>query len=153
MGRLTYVCATCSEHFTRKYSATRHDTTIHDNIGEIVPLVEYLVGRKIGGYQPSDPSLYRRPSKKRIHNFRHATVTADSTDTFPPRGLQQQTPFQSTPAPTLLPPLQPHYHYASMYTTGSTYRQNERSGTSIARDDAKNSRIQKADVQISSIPF
>ena len=25
MGRIMYVCATCSEHFTRRYSATRHN--------------------------------------------------------------------------------------------------------------------------------
>jgi hypothetical protein len=100
MGRLTYVCTTCSENFTRKYSATRHNLTIHDNRGEIVQLLEYIVGRKTGRYQASDPSLYRRPSKKRVHNFPHATVTADYIgDTFLPRGLQQQTPFQSIPTP------------------------------------------------------
>jgi transposase-like protein len=122
MGRLTYVCATCSENFTRKYSATRHNLTIHDNRGEIVGLVDYLVGRNSGRYRASDPSWYRRPSKKRIHNFGHATVTADFMgDTFPPTGLQQQTPFQSTPVPTL-PPLYPHYHDASMYTTVQTHQ-------------------------------
>jgi DNA-directed RNA polymerase subunit RPC12/RpoP len=119
MGRLTYVCTTCSEDFTRKYSATRHNITIHDNRGEIVPLLGYLAGRNCGRYHACDPSLYRRPNKKQIHNFRNATVTVDYMgDTFPPRGLQQQTPFQSTPVPT---PLQPHYHDdASMYTTVQT---------------------------------
>ncbi|MGC2682506.1 MAG: hypothetical protein WA323_11600 [Candidatus Nitrosopolaris sp.] len=116
MGRVTYVCATCSEHFTRRYSARRHNLTIHNGRGEIVPLLEYLVGRKIGRYQASHPSWYRRRSQKRIDNFRDATVTADSMgDTFGPRGLQQQTPFQSTP--TLPPPYQPRYDDASMYTT------------------------------------
>jgi hypothetical protein len=101
MGRPTYVCATCSENFTRKYSARRHNTTIHDNRGEIVPLLGYLAGRNSGRYLASDPSLYRRPSKKQIHNFRHSTVTADYIgDTVPPRGLQQQTPFQSIPTPS-----------------------------------------------------
>jgi hypothetical protein len=104
MGRPTYVCATCSEHFTRKYSATRHDITIHDNRGEIVPLLEYLAGRNSGRYQPSRPSWYRRSSKKRIHNFRHATVTADSMgDTLSPRRLQHETPFQSIPTTLSLP--------------------------------------------------
>jgi hypothetical protein len=94
MGRVTYVYATCSELFTRKYSATRHNTSIHDNRGEIVPLLEYLAGRKSGRYQPSHPSLYRmRRSEKRSHNFGHATTTvaADSMgDTFRHRGLQGQ---------------------------------------------------------------
>ena len=95
MGRATYVCATCAEHFTRRYSATRHNLTIHNGRGEIVPLLEYLVGRKIGRYQASHPSWYRR---RRIHDFVGATTIADSMrDTFGPRGLQQQTPFQSTP--------------------------------------------------------
>jgi DNA-directed RNA polymerase subunit RPC12/RpoP len=31
MGRPTYVCVTCSERFTRKYSAKRHNITIHGN--------------------------------------------------------------------------------------------------------------------------
>jgi transposase-like protein len=119
MGRqTTYVCATCSEHFTRRYSATRHNLTIHENRGEILPLLEYIVGRNSGRYQASDPSLYRRPSKKRIHNFRNATVTADYMgDTFPPRGLQQQTPFQSIPThPSVYQP-QPQPPDVSSYPT------------------------------------
>jgi hypothetical protein len=90
------VCATCAEHFTRRYSATRHNLSIHDNRGEIVPLLEYLAGRNSGRYQPSRPSLYRRPSKKHIHRFGHA-VSADSMGDFQHRVLQQQTPFQSIP--------------------------------------------------------
>jgi hypothetical protein len=102
MGRVTHACTTCAEHFTRRYSATRHNLTIHNGRGEIVPLLEYLAGRNSGRYQPSRPSLYRRPSKKRIHDFRRATVTADSMgDTFPPRGFQHETPFQSIQTTTL----------------------------------------------------
>ena len=100
IGRLTYVCATCSEDFTRKYSATRHNITIHGNRGEIVPLLDFLVGRYSGRYQASHPSWYRR-REKRIHKFGHAIVTDSMGDTFRPRGLQQETPFQSTPT---LPP-------------------------------------------------
>ena len=109
------MCATCEEHFTRKYSATRHNLTIHNGIGEIVTLLEYLVGRNSGRYRPSHPSLYRRGrGEKRIHNFGHATTTtavADSMgDTFRHRGLQgqyhdypqhqQQAPSPSIPLPT-----------------------------------------------------
>jgi hypothetical protein len=113
MGRVTHVCATCEEHFTRKYSATRHNLSIHKGIGEIVTLLEYLVGRNSGRYRPSHPSLYRRRrGEKRIHNFGHATTTAvaDSMgDTFRHRGLQgqyhdypqhqQQAPSPSIPLP------------------------------------------------------
>jgi hypothetical protein len=93
MPRPNYVCTTCSEHFTRKYSAKRHNITVHhNNGGDIVTLVEYLVGRKSGRYQASHPSRYRRPSKEtRIHNFGHVTAVADSMgNTFRPGGLQRQ---------------------------------------------------------------
>jgi hypothetical protein len=93
MARPNYVCTTCSEHFTRKYSAKRHNITVHhNNGGEIVPLVEYLVGRNSGKYQASQPSWYRRSSKEtRIHNFGHATAAADSVrNALRTGGLQRQ---------------------------------------------------------------
>ena len=86
MGRPTYVCATCSEHFTRRYSATRHNLTIHNGRKEIVTLVEYLVRRSSGKYQASDPSWYRRRSEKSIHNIGGAMVA----DSMGPGGLQSQ---------------------------------------------------------------
>jgi hypothetical protein len=106
MGRLTYVCATCSEHFTRRYSARRHNLTIHDDRGEIVPLLEYLAGRNSGRYRASHPSWYRRRRSKEnsIYNFGHANaaVVADSVgDGFRLGGLQQQTTFQPIPTTTL----------------------------------------------------
>jgi hypothetical protein len=153
MGRVTYACATCAEHFTRKYSATRHNLTIHHKRGEIVPLLEYLAGRTSGRYHASHPSWYRRRrGEKRIHNFGHATsAAADSMgDTFKHRGLQgqyhdypqhqQQAPSPSIPLP---PPYQPRYDDASMYRTVQTSQPidtTKRSGTSIARNYTKNSR-------------
>src|SRR5215469_6028200 len=61
----------------RKYSAKRHNITVHhNNGGEIVTLVEYLVSSCSGRYQPSHPSWYARSSKeKRIHNFGAAAAT------------------------------------------------------------------------------
>jgi hypothetical protein len=115
MGRPTYVCATCEEHFTRRYGAVRHNLTIHKGIGEIVTLLEYLVGRSSGRYHASHPSLYRRGrGEKRIHNFGHATTAvADSMgDTFRHRGLQGQYhdyPQPQAPSPSipLAPPSYP----------------------------------------------
>ena len=89
------MCTTCSEHFTRKYSAKRHNITIHSNGGgEIVPFLEYLVSRSTGQYHASHPSWYARCSKeKRVHNL--GTTAADSVgDTFRPGGLQQQGQYQ-----------------------------------------------------------
>jgi hypothetical protein len=110
MGRPTYVCATCSEHFTRKYSATRHNITIHGNRGEI-SLLDFLAGRSSGRYQASHRPWYRR-IERRIHNFGHATTAvADSMgDTFRHRGLQGQYhdyPRHQQQAPSPLIPLPP----------------------------------------------
>jgi len=90
MRRPNYVCTTCSEHFTRKYSAKRHNITVHHgNGGEIVTLVEYLVGTSSGKYQASHPFWYRR-NGKRIHKLGRPTVADYVGDTFPYNGLQRQ---------------------------------------------------------------
>jgi hypothetical protein len=112
MGRPTYVCTTCSEHFTRKYSAKRHNITIHGNSGEIVPLVEYIVGRSSGRYKASHPFWYRR-NGKRIHKFGRATVEDYVGDTFPYRGLQQQGQYQ--------------YHQQSLEEQERYHREQQRS--------------------------
>jgi hypothetical protein len=103
MGRLTYVCATCSEHFTRKYSATRHNLTLHDGRGEIVRLPEYLAGKSSGQYLPSHPSWYRRTQKwetPTAHNFNGEFGLADSgRDMFRPgNGLQRGPNYSSNEA-------------------------------------------------------
>jgi hypothetical protein len=54
MGRITWVCATCGEHFTRKYSASRHNNNLHSGNGLIVTLLDYIVGRASQQYLPSD---------------------------------------------------------------------------------------------------
>src|ERR1043166_943201 len=53
MGRIKWVCATCTEHFTRKYSASRHNKNLHFGNGQIVTLLDYIVGRASGQYLPS----------------------------------------------------------------------------------------------------
>jgi hypothetical protein len=99
MGRLTYVCATCSEHFTRKYSATRHNLTLYDGRGEIVRLLEYITGTLSGRYMPSHPSWYRRTQKwetPKAHNSNNksglAIFTDSVDDTFRPGNDLQQAP-------------------------------------------------------------
>jgi hypothetical protein len=82
----------CVQHMgnTRRYSATRHNLTIHNNRGEIVSLLEYLVGRSSRRYHASHPFWYRRRRDKGILTFGLATSVADSVgDTFLPRDLQQ----------------------------------------------------------------
>ena len=104
MGRPNYVCTICSEHFTRKYSAKRHVITIHGNRGEIVSLLEYIVGRSSGRYRASHPFWYhRRRKEKPIHTFAPGATAADSMgDTLRPGGLQQETLSRSIPTPLSL---------------------------------------------------
>jgi hypothetical protein len=105
MGRPNYVCSLCSEHFTRKYSGKRHNFNIHNGRSEIVPFIEYMVGRSSGRYLASHPSWYRKqkgsqwnssyPSENRViadSSFRHETL----------------------PQPYPLPPALPNSHNAAI---------------------------------------
>src|ERR1700739_659309 len=95
MGRPTYVCATCAEHFTRKYSAKRHNFNIHAGRSEIVPFIEYMVGRSSDRYLASHPSWYRK-QKGSQWNSSYASencVIADTTSSFRPESLQHHYPF------------------------------------------------------------
>ncbi len=66
MGRITWVCATCSEHFTRQYGATRHNNKLHDGKGVVVRLLDYIVGVANGRFLPSESNVQRR--KKRMQS-------------------------------------------------------------------------------------
>ncbi|MGC2570595.1 MAG: hypothetical protein WA364_03715 [Candidatus Nitrosopolaris sp.] len=94
MSRPNYVCTICSEHFTRKYSAYRHDTNIHGGRSEIVPFIEYMAGRSSGRYPASHPSWFRR--QRQVHANRsnpsgnHAI--ADTASSFGPETLLQPYP-------------------------------------------------------------
>jgi len=68
----------------------------HGYSGEIVPLVEYLVGRKSGRFQASDPSCYRG-RKKFIDKFGRAMVADSMGDELERTGAlqrQQQGQYQ-----------------------------------------------------------
>lgn len=123
MGRLMHVCTTCAVHFTRKSSAKRHNITIHSNTGEIVSLLEYLVGRKTGRYLASHPPpWYNRRNGRYIQESEHDTTTTAATavavaadsmgeDTLS-KGLQyqqQQQQQQSIPTLPSSSPMQPQY--------------------------------------------
>src|SRR5205085_505060 len=68
MGRITWVCATCAEHFTRKYSASRHNNNLHFGGGLIVTLLDYIVGRASHQYMPRDPRT-RKNHNPLIHDY------------------------------------------------------------------------------------
>ena len=87
---VTYVCATCSEHFTRKYSAIRHNHNIHNSRAEIDRLLDYLVGRASGQYMASPPFWYKRNEK----SVQSHPATFRVGDTFQNREGLQQAPLE-----------------------------------------------------------
>ncbi len=107
MGRITWVCATCSQPFTRRTSATRHENSKHNGQGEVVPLLEYIVGRGTGRYMPSNPLSYGRHQKwqaRSAHNsnsgFGLATVADSVGDMFMPGNGQRLPPRGNMYSPT-----------------------------------------------------
>jgi hypothetical protein len=61
--KINFVCTVCSQTFTRKSGAKRHSDTIHAGTAFFVRLIDYIVGRIEGRYQPSDPRSYRHEKK------------------------------------------------------------------------------------------
>ena len=119
MGRLSYICTECSEHFTRKYSAKRHNYNLHNSEAVIVRLPDYLVGRTSGQYMASHPFWYRRTDKRIPGIFRPATVSDTMGDTFQIRDSAQQAPLR-----------------ISQYSNNPLYRpmDNQRHGSGLSQD-------------------
>jgi hypothetical protein len=69
-NKINYVCIVCSTTFTRKSSAFRHSVHIHAGTTFFVRLIDYIVGRTQGRYQPSNPLLYRQ-KKRNEKNLRN----------------------------------------------------------------------------------
>jgi hypothetical protein len=108
MGRPMYVCATCSQHFTRRYSANRHNSSIHIGRAEIVPYIDYMAGRNSGQYLASHPSRYRSnprhtPSNPNYQRYLGSKTVADTggslrTDYFVQGpSLPNASTYSSTP--------------------------------------------------------
>jgi hypothetical protein len=57
MGRITWVCATRSEPFTRRYGANRHNNNLHGGKGTVVRLLDYIVGIATGRFLPRDDNV------------------------------------------------------------------------------------------------
>lgn len=80
MSHKNYVCATCGQDFTRKYTANRHNLTLHQGQGKTVRTLDYVIGRIKGEYAPADPLSYRRRYSVSVspNNFPFGTVVHDS---------------------------------------------------------------------------
>jgi hypothetical protein len=86
MSRPSYVCTVCSQQFTRKYSGERHNFNIHSGGSEIVPYIQYMVGRSSGQYPASHPSWFRRQKVSQWNRSYPSEnrVIADTTGLFKP---------------------------------------------------------------------
>jgi hypothetical protein len=80
VGSKTWVCALCSQDFTRKYSAYRHTENLHRGQGKIVRMLDYVIGRIAGEYHPGNPLIYRSKYKPHPSTFPHSNAKAH---TFP----------------------------------------------------------------------
>lgn len=60
----SWVCAVCSQHFTRKYNAKKHNFELHAEKGTVVRFMDYIIGRIDGKFLPDDPSRYYRRTTK-----------------------------------------------------------------------------------------
>src|SRR5215469_1641686 len=94
MSRPNYVCTACSEHFTRKYSANRHNFNIHGGSSEIVPYIEYMVGRSSDRYLTSHPSWHRKQRQVQANRSYPPDnrIIADTARSFRPEPLLQSYP-------------------------------------------------------------
>jgi hypothetical protein len=94
MSRPNYVCTVCSEHFTRKYSANRHNSNVHGGRSEIVSSIEYMAGRSSGRYLASHPSWHRKQRQLQVNRSYPSDnrVIVDTARSFRPGPLLQSYP-------------------------------------------------------------
>lgn len=64
MANKILVCALCSQDFTRRYSADRHNQNLHHGEGKIVRMIDYVIGRIAGEYNAANPFAYRSTYKQ-----------------------------------------------------------------------------------------
>src|SRR5215510_3237130 len=78
MGSKIWFCALCSEGFTRKHSANRHNQNLHHDQGKLVRTIDYIIGRLAGKYGEGDPSTYRSRYKQAESSFARSDIKAFS---------------------------------------------------------------------------
>ena len=93
MGRITWVCATCAQHFTREYGADRHNNNLHEGKGTIVRLLDYIVGRINGQFLPNDPLAYRRKKgkEKKKNLLFGSNHNSSNNNNFEPKVISEST--------------------------------------------------------------
>src|SRR6266550_8224256 len=67
MKKPNWVCSTCSMWSSRKSSVKRHIQNVHRGNSNVVPFVDYLVGRRSGFYLPKfRPILVKKNVTKTV---------------------------------------------------------------------------------------
>ena len=73
MSKPNWACSECGMYSSRRVSVERHILNLHDGISNVVPFVDYLVGRQSGFYLPKfRPTFVKK----------NATKTVTVMDTF-----------------------------------------------------------------------
>jgi hypothetical protein len=73
MSKPNWACSSCGMYSSRRWSVERHILNLHNGNSNVVPFVDYLVGRKSGFYLPKfRPTFVKK----------NATKTVTVMDTF-----------------------------------------------------------------------
>jgi hypothetical protein len=73
MSKPNWACSSCGMYSSRRWSVERHILNLHDGSGNVVPFVDYPIGRKSGFYLPKFNPIFVK---------KNATKTVTVMDTF-----------------------------------------------------------------------
>jgi hypothetical protein len=82
MGKASYICAVCSQDFTRKWSGKRHNQDLHFGTAEIVRVLDYIIGRLSGKYFQANPLEYRKRPRSSSRFTRDFTEPEENWDSL-----------------------------------------------------------------------
>jgi hypothetical protein len=67
MSKPNWACSGCGMYSSRRWSVERHISNLHNGIGNVVPFVDYLIGRKSGFYLPKfRPTFLKKNAIKTV---------------------------------------------------------------------------------------
>src|SRR5206468_7756344 len=67
MSKPNWACSGCGMYSSRRWSVERHILNLHDGSGNVVPFVDYLIGRKSGFYLPKfRPTFVKKNATKMV---------------------------------------------------------------------------------------
>jgi hypothetical protein len=67
MSKPNWACSVCGMYSSRRWSVERHILNLHDGLSNVVPFVDYLVGRNSGFYLPKfRPTFVKKNASKTV---------------------------------------------------------------------------------------